>query len=141
MFRRRCLLRAGYVIPIGALIWLAASWCPHRCREADHSADGGPLGQRVARRSLPPSGGRTCAGVGAEEGAGTGQRGLAFVREAGECLEHVGTPGITSSVCVPVVAFYQSSDERNRGQQTEYLYEIAGLQERALLPLTVRWPT
>jgi hypothetical protein len=31
-----------------------------------------------------------CAGVLAEEGAGSGQRGLAFVQDGGEGLEHVG---------------------------------------------------
>jgi hypothetical protein len=41
----------------------------------------------------------------------------------------------------PSVPFYRSADEARCAQRTEYLYDIATLQERALLPLAAWWPT
>jgi hypothetical protein len=62
MLWRRYGLRSGCVVPACALIWLAASCCPHRCREADHGAGGGPLacGLRAAHSAVRRFRARLC---------------------------------------------------------------------------------
>ena len=75
---------------------------------------------------------------------GTGRRDRGLVHRPGR-----GHPAVAALVIVllprhsalskrlvRVVAFYRSSDEAKRAQRTEYLYDIAALQKRSLLPLT-----